>query len=102
MVRVTDHFLDCIVYLCVADAARGTPVPRGTAFAVTVPDGDSPDVAHCYLVTARHDLELARTDRIIVRVNTEQGFRDVDTDRTRWHMHDSADVAALLFSGEHV
>jgi len=100
MVRVTDHFLGCIAFLCVEDLEQTTPSPKGTAFAVSVTDGNRPDVAHCYLITARHNLELARTDSIIVRVNSEEGFRDLVTDRNQWQKHDSADVACLPFSSE--
>ena len=100
MVRVTDHFLGCIAFICVEDPGQNRPEPRGTAFAVSVSDSDRPDVAHCYLITARHNLELAQTDRIFVRVNTEGGFRDILTDRSQWQKHDSADVACLLFGGE--
>lgn len=100
MVRVTDHFLGCIAFLCVEDRERNRLEPRGTAFAVSVPDRDIPEVEHCYLVTARHNLEAAQTDRIFVRINAENGFRDILTDRTGWQTHDSADVAALLFQEE--
>jgi hypothetical protein len=100
MVRVTDHFLGCIAFLCVEDPERNRLEPRGTAFAVSVPDRDIPEVEHCYLVTARHNLEAAQTDRMFVRINTENGFRDILTDRTEWQTHDSADVAALSFQEE--
>jgi len=100
MVRVTDHFLGCIAFICVEDPGQNRPEPRGTAFAVSVSESDRPDVAHCYLITARHNLELAQSDRIFVRVNTEGGFRDILTDRSQWQKHDSADVACLLFGGE--
>jgi hypothetical protein len=98
MVRVTDHFFGCIAFLCVEASEQTTPIPKGTAFAVSVSDSDRSDVAYCYLVTARHNLEVAQTDRIFVRVNTDDGFRDILTDRSRWQKHDSADVACLLFS----
>ena len=100
MVRVTDHFLGCTAFLCLENGGQSGPTPRGTAFAVSVPENDRPDVAHCYLITARHNLELAQTDSIIVRLNTGKGFRDIRTDRARWHKHDSADVAGMLFNGE--
>lgn len=102
MVRVTEHFLGCIAYLCVEESGQTEPIPRGTAFAVSVTNLNRPDVVHHYLITARHNLELAKTDRVIVRVNTEQGFRDIPTVRNHWHTHDSADVAALLFSENHL
>src|SRR3989442_298532 len=96
MVKVTDHFLGSVAFLCVEDR-DGRPAPKGTAFAVSVPDGHRAGVEHWYLITARHNLEVAQTDRIFVRLNTEQGFEDRLTDRRRWHTHDSADVAALCF-----
>jgi hypothetical protein len=102
MVKVTDHFLGCTAFLCVEDGGQTAPIPRGTVFAISVPDSDRTDVLHCYLVTARHNLELAQTDRIIIRLNAGQQFRDIHSDRAQWYKHDSADVAALLFNSEHL
>jgi hypothetical protein len=98
MVRVTEHFLNCVAFLCVEE--RGQVRPKGTAFAVSVPDRGQAGVAYRYLITARHNLEAAGTSRIFVRINTEERFRDILTDRTEWQMHDSADIAAVLFEEE--
>jgi hypothetical protein len=91
MVRVTDYFLDCVAFLCVRRE------PRGTAFFVDVPDMTRPSVMYTYLVTARHNLEQAKTDEIHARVNTLTSFRDMPVHRNDWHVHDHADVAAVLF-----
>jgi hypothetical protein len=101
LVRVTEHFLGCISFLCIEDPREERLRPAGTAFAVSVPDPIRPAAAQCYLVTARHNLELALTDRIFVRVNTDEGVRDILTDRSDWQKHHSADVACLLLKEEY-
>jgi hypothetical protein len=93
MVRVTEHFFGCISFLCVEDPGEDSLTPKGAAFAVSVPDSDRPDAVHCYLITARHNLELAQTDRIFVRVNTDEGFREILTGKSMtalmWHVFSS-------------
>jgi hypothetical protein len=102
MVRVTEYFLDCVAFLCVEDKWH-TIKPRGTAFLVSIPDSDIAGVEYRYLITARHNLEEAKTDQIFVRANTIAGFEDFCTDRNEWYTHDNADVAAIPFhKAEHL
>lgn len=86
------QFLDIVVFL--STPGRG---PGGTAFLVDVPAQDSDGMR--YLVTAKHNLEEAQSDTVLVRFNEGSGVSEIRTSRDDWFTHDSADVAALAITG---
>lgn len=93
MTWIGNQFLDIVVFL-------STPgkEPGGTAFLVHAPAADSDGMA--YLVTARHNLEEAQSETVVVRFNEHSSVREIQTLRDDWYTHDSADVAALAITGK--
>ena len=101
MVAIPEEFLRSVGFLCVdepdgdGDVRR---IPKATAFFVRVPLEESSDARVDYLVTARHCIEEAMPyGDVFVRWNRKQGpYVEVKTLATDWHLHDNADVAAIL------
>jgi hypothetical protein len=54
--RVPDEVLGCVVFVgrIITSGSQERRVPSGTAFIVTVPSEQFPDMGYTYLVTARH------------------------------------------------
>ena len=80
MLRIPDHALDCVMFLAVEDD-RGHLLYGGTAFIVSVPlvaERYAP-----YLVTARHNIEMARRagGRLVARFNRAGGADLIDLSR---------------------
>jgi hypothetical protein len=71
-------------------------VPTATGFFVAVKVGQ---ILLPYVVTARHCVEAVGGRPFHIRVNVEDRYDDIPTQAEDWFTHDSADVAAIPFSG---
>lgn len=95
--RVPDEMLDCIVFLCVGNG--DSYEYGGTAFIIGVPSSlrPTPDgygYGHMYLVTARHNIELAkaRPGNLFLRVNVKGAAADYIRVDSGWLFHPNAGV----------
>ncbi|MEE9261826.1 MAG: hypothetical protein V3U95_04520, partial [Dehalococcoidia bacterium] len=102
MVAVPEAYLRSIGFLCVDEPdgyGNMHRTPKATAFFVRVPlESTIAKASVDYLVTARHCIEEAMSyGSIFIRWNRKQGpFIEVETRCADWHLHDNADVAAIL------
>lgn len=99
MPRISDSYLDCVVYLYsdVGSANRGEAI-GGSGFLVMVPSQSHPQVGYSYAVTPSHVIREGRSP--IIRMNTKQGdlavipARDAD-----WFHHPDGDDVAVVALG---
>jgi hypothetical protein len=103
--RVQSHFLEATVFICAETVSNGRTIrrPIGTGFFVEIPDELDRSATWNYVVTARHcveDLPNKHPDEdraIWVRINTTAGvYKDIETKKSQWFKHGSADVATIL------
>jgi hypothetical protein len=101
--RISDEFLDCVIYLYPSgkDADDGSHI-GGSGFLVAVPLAENPtnewpdNVWHVYAVTNKHVVESGHT---VIRMNTKDGRKDVlPTEERAWVSSPGHDVAACLIS----
>ncbi len=97
-VVIDEKFRKCATYLFVnAPDPKTSVIGRrlvGTAFFVTVYSGT--EGAAMYAVTARHIVDnSASIGPLVVRMNTTDGYVDLETQQSNWTCHPSTDVAAI-------
>jgi len=101
--RVPHQFLDCVVFVgrIVPKGSVSEPVVTGTAFLLSVPCTLRHGF-HTYLVTARHVAEPLTWGEWFIRINTNNGVRDVRVNSGRWWKHptepDAVDAAVMAVS----
>lgn len=94
MPRISDEYLECVIYLypSVADAERGAKT-GGTGFVVSVLATRFTG-AFTYAVTNRHIIEWGNTT---IRFNLKDGTSDfLETTEEQWIMHAAGDDLAVL------
>ena len=97
-VVIDEKFRKCATYLFInAPDPKTSAIGKrlvGTAFFVTVFSGN--EGAAMYAVTARHIIDnSARLGPLFVRMNTMEGYVDLETQQSEWTCHPSTDVAAI-------
>src|SRR5215203_3888527 len=95
-VLINEELRRCVAFLCVDERNEATGVtnriPAATAFFVAVPVNDNAWV--CYAVTARHAIDLShKYGASYLRVNTRDGYEDVEVPQDAWVTHSTTDVA---------
>jgi len=93
-----DH-LKCVAFICIErqEGAVARKEPIATAFFVGFPFNETIDLS--YLVTARHVIEDAGRDMFFIRLNQDGGgIHYLPTRKSDWWLHDTADIAAILYS----
>jgi len=90
-----------VAFLCVDEHNEKTDVtnrrPAATAFFVAVPIEDNAWI--CYAVTARHAIDLSHDyGALYLRVNTQDGYEDVEVPQDAWVTHATTDVAVARVS----
>jgi hypothetical protein len=88
MVRIDESGFRSVVYLGTESGLKGT------GFWVLVEEPG--DVS--YVVTARHNVEMAEEETIFVRLNTDTGAVNVRTAKADWFVSDTDDVAVIAGS----
>ena len=100
MVEVQDLHLKAPVFLCIEQSVQGAAqrIPRATGFLVRI-DLEGTTVRVEYLVTARHCLQMARSEgatQLWMRANLRDGTSvEIPGDIDVWYESDNADVAAV-------
>jgi hypothetical protein len=108
-VLINEELRRCVAFLCVDvhNEERGVTNrrPAATAFFVGVPIDN--DAWVCYAVTARHAIDLSQKyGALHLRVNTRDGYEDVEVPQDAWVTHPTTDVAVArvvdrLFDSTH-
>lgn len=96
--RITDEFLDCVIFLypSQASAERGEKTGGG-GFVAGIESAVAPDAWWLYAVTSRHVIEDGKSRTI--RLNTEDGGLDtIDTELDSWVRADQDDLAVYSLS----
>jgi hypothetical protein len=110
--RINDDLISSVVFLC---TRLDPPRPeyevddprqffyRGTAFFVAVPSKVRQDFGYPYLITARHNVQLASDSDLYVRLNTQDGGAQFDVLPPGWRFPEdpSIDVAVLPIAKSH-
>ena len=95
MLRISDQFLDCSLYIyeSMQTAESGTP-SGGSGFLVGVPLLANPAEFQLYVVTNRHVIEKLRNP--VLRLNAVTGgARCLETNALRWVSNNEDDLAVL-------
>jgi hypothetical protein len=81
-------------FICIDEEIDGqsSRTPKATAFQAAIPGKPFGTV---YVVTASHVIECAGDRRLYLRVNTAEGFDDIEVQRDEWFIHDHSDVAIV-------
>jgi hypothetical protein len=100
-VLINEELRRCVAFLCVDEHNEKTGVtnrrPAATAFFVAVPIEDNAWI--CYAVTARHAIDLSHDyGALYLRVNTQDGYEDVEVPQDAWVTHPTTDVAVARVS----
>ena len=97
--NLANEDLDLAIFVCVEETTASgvsSVVPIGTAFVTLVYMNGEPIG---YVVTAAHVLQGVGNRRFYLRINTDTGFTDLESDRDEWFEHDTADVAVTRLRG---
>jgi hypothetical protein len=100
-VLIDEGLRKCVAFLCVnrTDEQTGAAekTPAASVFFIDFPLGDTGYVR--YAVTARHVLDMSRPyGPLYIRVNTLDGFEDVEVPQDSWVSHPTTDVAVARVS----
>jgi hypothetical protein len=100
-VLVNEDLRRCVAFLCVDvyNEERGVTnrKPVATAFFVGVPIDN--DAWICYAVTAHHAIDLSHDyGTLYLRVNTQDGYKDIEISQDAWVTHPTTDVAVARVS----
>lgn len=93
--HISDTQLAISVFVCADEAgttSKRTRVPKATAF-LTVLRGDPFWTG--YIVTTAHVIEEVGRQSTYLRINTDEGFDDVEIQPDEWFIHEHADVALV-------
>ncbi len=93
--QIADTHIEISVFVCVdeeVDPGNWARIPKATAFLTTI-KGDPFWTG--YVVTTSHVIEGAGDRHLYLRVNTDDGFDDIEIQREEWFIHDHADVAIV-------
>ena len=93
--HIAERQIAVSVFVCVdeeVDPGNWVRLPKATAFLTTI-KGD-PFWAG-YVVTATHVIEGAGNRNLYLRINTDDGFDDIEIQREEWFIHDHSDVAIV-------
>src|ERR1700735_4014960 len=93
--KVPQNVTECVCFLCVRP--RDHYLFGGTAFFMSVPALESPELSFIYLVTAKHCIEAAqRQGQILhVRVNTKGGKSEYLQINDDWILSETSDVGVI-------
>ena len=99
--RVPDEVRQCTVFLGIDVTTDPGHILKfiGSAFFVSIPTEDNPNTHYVYLATAKHVIEAAQGEPILIRANTKDGKSYImRTQPSNWRFHPTdelADVAVM-------